>query len=68
MTGYSLLGKGLLLHNKEVQGVAKEMGVTPAQVLVWWSMQQGVVAIPKSDPLLFLAALCRGLIDSLVVQ
>ena len=28
--------------------MAKELGVTSAQVLVRWSMQQGVVAIPKS--------------------
>ena len=48
VTGYSPLGKGQLLHDQEVQGVAKELGVTPAQVLVKWSMQQGVVAIPKS--------------------
>ena len=31
-----------------MKAIATQLGVTPAQVLVRWSMQQGVVTIPKS--------------------
>jgi len=46
--GYSPLGKGLVLRDPTVRAIADQLGVTPAQVLVRWSMQQGVVTIPKS--------------------
>jgi len=46
--GYSPLGKGLVLRDPTVKAIATQLGVTPAQVLVRWSMQQGVVTIPKS--------------------
>jgi len=46
--GYSPLGKGLVLKDPTVRAIAAQLGVTPAQVLVRWSMQQGVVTIPKS--------------------
>jgi len=46
--GYSPLGKGLVLGDPTVRAISAQLGVTPAQVLVRWSMQQGVVTIPKS--------------------
>lgn len=46
--GFSPLGKGTVLGEKQVLKVAKEVGVTPAQVLIRWSLQNGVVTIPKS--------------------
>ena len=46
--GYSPLGKGLVLRDPTVKAIAVQLGVTPAQVLLRWSMQQGVVTIPKS--------------------
>ncbi|CAN7938286.1 unnamed protein product, partial [Ixodes hexagonus] len=46
--GYSPLGKGKLVLDPEVLRVARSCGRTPAQVLVRWSIQNNVVAIPKS--------------------
>jgi len=46
--GYSPLGKGLVLQDPIVKEIASSLQVTPAQVLVRWSLQQGVVTIPKS--------------------
>ena len=48
MEGYSPLGKGLVLKDPIVKAISAQLGVTPAQVLVRWSVQQGVVTIPKS--------------------
>ncbi|KFM62679.1 putative oxidoreductase, partial [Stegodyphus mimosarum] len=48
MEGYCPLGKGKLLGEKEVIRVAKSCSRTPAQVLIRWSIQNGVVTIPKS--------------------
>ena len=48
MEGYSPLGKGLVLQDPIVREIASSLQVTPAQVLVRWSLQQGVVTIPKS--------------------
>lgn len=46
--GYSPLGKGRLLADPVVCSVAERHRRTPAQVLVRWSLQKGVAAIPKS--------------------
>ncbi len=46
--GYCPLGKGQLLGVPEVVRVAERVGKTPAQVLIRWSVQNGVVTIPKS--------------------
>lgn len=46
--GWSPLGKGRLLGEPAVVAAARGLGVTPAQVLVRWSIEQGVVTIPKS--------------------
>ena len=45
---YSPLGRGEDLDADAVVGVAEELGVTPAQVVLRWEVQQGLVVIPKS--------------------
>ncbi|XP_015919345.1 uncharacterized oxidoreductase ZK1290.5 [Parasteatoda tepidariorum] len=46
--GYCPLGKGKLLGEKAVLQVARRCGRTPAQILIRWSIQNEVIAIPKS--------------------
>nr|NLD40793.1 aldo/keto reductase [Actinomycetales bacterium] len=47
---WSPLGKaqGELLEREELQAVADAHGVTPAQVVLRWEIQRGLVPIPKS--------------------
>jgi 2,5-diketo-D-gluconate reductase A len=45
---YSPLGTGRHLSNKTVQRVAAAVSRTPAQVLLRWCLQRGLVVIPKS--------------------
>ncbi len=45
---YSPLGTGRHLSNQTVQRIAASIGRTPAQVLLRWSLQRGLVLIPKS--------------------
>lgn len=45
---WSPLGRGLFDH-EAVTHVARKHGVTPAQVIVRWHVQQGLVAIPKTS-------------------
>jgi diketogulonate reductase-like aldo/keto reductase len=45
---YSPLAKGRLLKDATVCAVATDMGVTPAQVLLRWSIQKGFVTLPNS--------------------
>jgi diketogulonate reductase-like aldo/keto reductase len=45
---YSPLGTGRHLSDETVNRVARRVGHTPAQVLVRWCLQQGLVVIPKS--------------------
>jgi diketogulonate reductase-like aldo/keto reductase len=45
---YSPLGTGRHLSNQTVQSIASGLGRTPAQVLLRWSLQHGLVVIPKS--------------------
>ena len=48
---YSPLAKAIKLSDPVVCGIAKENGVTPAQVLIMWSLSKGLVTLPKSvDP------------------
>merc|ERR1712151_469616 len=37
-----------LLRNRTVQAIAKSCGVTPAQVLLRWNLDQGGIPVPKS--------------------
>jgi diketogulonate reductase-like aldo/keto reductase len=45
---YSPLGTGRHLDDAAVAEVAQRLGRTPAQVLVRWSLQRGLVVLPKS--------------------
>jgi diketogulonate reductase-like aldo/keto reductase len=46
---YSPLTKGYRLRDRTVSAVAAEVGRTPAQVLIRWSLQKGFVVIPRSS-------------------
>ncbi|WP_103063236.1 aldo/keto reductase [Actinomyces qiguomingii] len=45
---WSPLGRGRLLDDPEIGRIAAELEVTPAQVIVRWHLQHGLVVIPKS--------------------
>jgi 2,5-diketo-D-gluconate reductase A len=49
LEAYSPLGRGRALGHPVVADVARRAGRTPAQVLVRWSVQRGIPAIPKSS-------------------
>jgi 2,5-diketo-D-gluconate reductase A len=50
LEGYSAL-RGGTLEDPTIREVAERVGRTPAQVIVRWHLQHGVIAIPKSrDP------------------
>jgi diketogulonate reductase-like aldo/keto reductase len=46
---YSPLTKGRRLDDSTVTGIAAEVGRTPAQVLIRWSLQKGFVVLPRSS-------------------
>uniref|UniRef100_A0A7M4F7N8 Prostaglandin F synthase-like n=1 Tax=Crocodylus porosus TaxID=8502 RepID=A0A7M4F7N8_CROPO len=46
--GYCPLAKGEALTHPKVIQLAKKYGKTPAQICIRWSIQNGVVTIPKS--------------------
>ena len=48
---YSPLGTGRHLSNQTVRRIAASIGRTSAQVLLRWSLQRGLVVIPKSTHL-----------------
>ena len=41
-------GKSDILSNPVIQGIAKERNLTPAQVILGWNLERGVIVIPKS--------------------
>jgi 2,5-diketo-D-gluconate reductase A len=45
---WSPLGQGKLLADPVITGIAKAHGRTPAQVIVRWHLQNGLIVIPKS--------------------
>jgi diketogulonate reductase-like aldo/keto reductase len=45
---YSPLGRGGYADEPTVAAIARRLGRTPAQVVLRWHLQQGVVAIPRS--------------------
>lgn len=53
---YSPLAKGELLDDPVVAAVAAKHGATPARVLIRWSLQKGLVPLPKSSSPARLAA------------
>ncbi|KAM4642252.1 putative oxidoreductase ZK1290.5 isoform 2-T2 [Discoglossus pictus] len=46
--GYCPLAKGQALTHPDILRIAKHYGRTPAQICIRWSIQNGVVTIPKS--------------------
>lgn len=46
---YSPLGRGADLESDEVTSIAQAHGVTPAQVVLRWHLQQESIVIPKSN-------------------
>jgi diketogulonate reductase-like aldo/keto reductase len=47
LEGYSALRNGTLTDST-ITGIAERLGKTPAQVIVRWHVQHGIVVIPKS--------------------
>ena len=45
---WSPLGQGHLLDNPTIAGIANRIGRTPAQVIIRWHIQHGLIVIPKS--------------------
>lgn len=45
---WSPLGQSQDLENEKIAGIAKELGVSPAQVIIRWHLQLGNIVIPKS--------------------
>ena len=45
---YSPLGQGADLEDDRVTSIARDLGVTPAQVILRWHVDKGHVVIPKS--------------------
>jgi 2,5-diketo-D-gluconate reductase A len=45
---YSPLGSGAVLDNGTIAEIASKHGKMPAQVIVRWHLQQGLIVIPKS--------------------
>jgi diketogulonate reductase-like aldo/keto reductase len=48
LEAYSPLGTGRHLRDRQVARIAERLGRTIAQVLIRWSLQRGVVVLPKS--------------------
>jgi len=45
---YSPLGSGAVLDNPEIGRIAAAHGKSPAQAIIRWHLQQGLIVIPKS--------------------
>ena len=48
LEAYSPLGTGRHLNDRRIARIAERLGRTPAQVLIRWSLQRGLVVLPKS--------------------
>lgn len=48
LESYSPLGSGALLDNETIGGIAKKHGKSPAQAMLRWHIQEGLIVIPKS--------------------
>jgi diketogulonate reductase-like aldo/keto reductase len=48
LEAYSPLGTGRHLGDRQVARIAERLGRTPAQVLIRWSLQRGLIVLPKS--------------------
>lgn len=45
---YSPLGSGAVLEDETIAAIAERHGRTPAQIILAWELQQGLIVIPKS--------------------
>ncbi|MBL7253349.1 aldo/keto reductase [Paractinoplanes lichenicola] len=48
LEAYSPLGTGRHLDDPQIAGIAQRLGRSPAQVLIRWSLQRGLIVLPKS--------------------
>jgi diketogulonate reductase-like aldo/keto reductase len=48
LEAYSPLGTGRHLGDRRVARIAERVGRTPAQVLIRWALQRGLIVLPKS--------------------
>lgn len=48
VTAWSPLGRGNVLTDDTIVRIAREYGVTPAQIILRWHLQNDVIIIPKS--------------------
>ncbi|RNF16515.1 prostaglandin f synthase [Trypanosoma conorhini] len=48
VTAWSPLGQGNLLADPKLKAIGDKYGKTPAQVILRWDLQHGVITIPKS--------------------
>ncbi len=49
LTGYCPLGRGRLVNDQVIAEIARQKGKSAAQIALRWSVQQGVVPIPRSS-------------------
>ena len=59
VVAYSPLGAGELLQHPTVAAVAQQTRRTPAQVLLRWGLQHGLVVIPKARRAAFPSSVAR---------
>lgn len=45
---WSPLGQGTLIENDDIAALARKHGKTPAQIILRWHIENGLIAIPKS--------------------
>ena len=45
---WSPLGQGTLIENEDIAALARKHGKTPAQIILRWHIENGLIAIPKS--------------------
>ncbi|MSS27787.1 aldo/keto reductase [Desulfovibrio sp. PG-178-WT-4] len=48
VVSWSPLGRGREMENPAVRGLAADLGKTPAQILLRWHLEKGLLPIPKS--------------------
>ncbi|MCP6297451.1 aldo/keto reductase, partial [Klebsiella pneumoniae] len=48
MESWSPLMNAQILNDETIKDIAQELGKSPAQVVLRWNVQHGVVIIPKS--------------------
>ncbi len=48
-TSWSPLGRGAVLEDPVIAGIARKHGKTPAQVIIRWHIDNGLTVIPKSS-------------------